>query len=100
MFTEIRGGGSDNKTSFDAVFSSSPSQRTQSAGDWGGGILQPQAVGPLATLLEPAKPTVGLAEDVDSSLAMAAANLSMWPPNSATSHAPNNVNHDLWGNLV
>ena len=101
LFTEIRGK-SDNKTNFDVVFSS-PSQPNQSGGDnWGGGILQPQAVGPLASqeLLQPTKPTTGLAEDVESSLAVAAANLSMWPPNSANSHTQNTVNYDLWGNLV
>lgn len=101
FFTEIRGESQNKRTSFDAVFSS-PSQPTQSANDWGGGILQPQAVGPLASqgLLEPTKPTAGLSEDVDSSLAMAAANLSMWPSNNATSFDPNTVNRDLWGNFV
>ncbi|XP_064404665.1 phosphatidylinositol-binding clathrin assembly protein-like isoform X2 [Halichondria panicea] len=96
LFTEIRG--SEGRTSFDAVFSSNPLLPSQGSNEWDGGILRPQAAGPLASqeLLEPVKSTPGLGEDVESSLAMAAANLSMytWPSNNTASHAPSS--HDLW----
>ncbi len=99
LFTEIRGSG--GRTSFDAVFSSP--MPSQGPNEWDGGILRPQAAGPLVSqeLLEPVKATPGLGEDVESSLVKAAANLSMytWPSNNTTSHAPSSRD-DLLGNLV
>ena len=112
LFSEIRGsgssGGGGGGAGFGAVMST-PSQppTSQSSSQFmlGGDILQPQAAGPLASkeLLEPAKPTPGLARDVDSSLAKAAANLSMsfnTPRPSPYSQSNNSDLSDLWGNLV
>lgn len=90
LFTEIRGSGAN----FDAVFGSTVEathpapQPATSMNQFGmGQILQPQAAGPLASQYPATSQTPRLTKDVDSSLANAAANLSMSKSTSSISSA-------------
>lgn len=88
LFSEIRGvnfdnvfgsaGGQPQASSAAAAspFANSSPQKSTTAPPLMGGILQPQAVGPLASSMTPPQPQ-RLTKDVDSSLARAAENLSM-----------------------
>lgn len=107
LFSEIRG------VNFDNVFGSSEPQKQQQqqappfggnpapqnpAGVYpsmmGGGILTPQAVGPLASQQMMQPQPQRLTKDVDSSLARAAENLSM--STSTTSNSNNSYFSSAW----
>ena len=104
LFSEIRG------VNFDNVFGSSEPQQQQApafggnptpqnqAGVhpsmMGGGILMPQAVGPLASQSMTQPQPQRLTKDVDSSLARAAENLSM--SSSTTSSSNNSYFSTAW----
>ena len=107
LFSEIRGVNFDNvfgsaggqpQTSSAAAaspFANSSPQKSTTAPPLMGGILQPQAVGPLASSMTPPQPQ-RLTKDVDSSLARAAENLSMSSLSSNSTLVPFATSTSPW----
>ena len=94
LFSEIRGVNFDNVFGSTAQpqpsaspFANSSPQGPSTAPPLMGGILQPQAVGPMASSGTPPQPK-RLTKDVESSLARAAENLSMSSSSSSSTFAP------------
>lgn len=119
LFSEIRGVNFDNvfgdtqqqQQPSSSAFANSSPQNPAGAPPMMGGILQPQAVGPLASESTLKPQPQRLTKDVDSSLARAAENLSMsssnssnFFPSSATSPSPwpseNATRAQVVGNVI